>query len=139
MRRNLRVLIATVGLLLSACGDPPETGTARPVESGTARSPECVDLTGADTARLTLTDNSFAPACFTISSDQSLTIRNEGVSLHNLSVDFRKALTGRDLDVDVSAGERARTEPVGETLEIGEYRIFCKYHLPTMVAAMEIR
>jgi hypothetical protein len=53
-------------------------------------------------------------------------------------VDFRKALTGRDLDVDVSSGEKTRTEAVGETLEPGRYRVFCKYHLPTMVAAMEI-
>jgi plastocyanin len=85
-----------------------------------------------------MTDNSFDPNCYTITSGQSLIIRNTGVSLHNLSVDFRKALTGRDLDVDVSSGEKTRTEAVGETLEPGRYRVFCKYHLPTMVAAMEI-
>jgi plastocyanin len=85
-----------------------------------------------------MTDNSFDPSCYTITSDQSLIIRNTGVSLHNLSVDFRKALTGTDLDVDVSSGEKTRTEAVGETLEPGDYRVFCKYHLPIMVAAMEV-
>lgn len=48
-----------------------------------------------------MADNVFDPEFFTISSEQRLTIlRNDGVSLHNLSLDFRKALTGRDIDVD---------------------------------------
>ncbi len=85
-----------------------------------------------------MTDNRFDPECYTISREQSLTIWNEGVSLHNLSVDFRKALTRSDLDVDVSSGGRTRTDAVGETLEPGEYTVFCKYHLPTMVGSMEV-
>ena len=142
MKHNLIALIAGVGLLTATCrGAPqPETGpeTARPAESPPADPQDCVDLTGSATAHITMTDNAFDPNCFTITSDQSLTIRNKGVSLHNLSMDFRKALTGKDLDVDVSSGEKTRTEAVGETLEPGRYRVFCKYHLPTMVAAMEI-
>jgi plastocyanin len=137
VKRNLIALIATVGLLTAACGGAPQPET-RPTESLQADPQDCVDLTGSATAHITMTDNAFDPNCYTIISDQSLTIRNEGVSLHNLSVDFRKALTGRDLDIDVSSGEKTRTEAVGETLEPGEYRVFCKYHLPTMVGAMEI-
>jgi plastocyanin len=98
-----------------------------------------VDFTGSPTALVTMTDNEFDPGCFTVSSEQGLTIRNRGVSLHNLSVDFRKALTGTDLDVDVSSGEKIDTEAVGETLERGTYRAFCKYHLPTMVAQLRVR
>lgn len=138
MQKNLIALIASVGLLTAGCGGGPAAETDRPAEPSHARPQDCIDLTGSATAHITMTDNRFDPACYTVSSDQSLTVRNEGVSLHNLSVDFRKALTGRDLDVDVSSGEETRTEAIGEILEPGEYRVFCKYHLPTMVAAMEI-
>jgi plastocyanin len=139
VKSNLIGLIAAVGLLTAACGEAAKPETSRPAGSPQADPQDCVDLTGSPTAHVTMTDNTFDPNCYTITSEQSLTIRNEGVSLHNLSVDFRKALTGRDLDVDVSAGEKTKTEAVGETLEPGNYRVFCKYHLPTMVAAMEIR
>jgi len=142
VRNNLIAVMTSVGLLTATCrGAPqPETQaeTTRPAESPQADPQDCVDLTGSATAHITMTDNAFDPSCYTITSDQSLTIRNKGISLHNLSMDFRKALTGRDLDVDVSSGEKTRTEAVGETLEPGRYRVFCKYHLPTMVAAMEI-
>jgi plastocyanin len=87
---------------------------------------------------ITMLDNTFDPDCFIVSSDQPLTIRNEGVSLHNLSVDFRKALTGVDLDVDVSSGEENSTHAVGGILKPGNFKVFCKYHLPTMVAELEI-
>jgi hypothetical protein len=60
------------------------------------------------------------------------------VSLHNLSVDFRKALTGVDLDVDVSSGKESKTGAVGEFLKPGNSTVFCKYHLPAMVAELEI-
>jgi plastocyanin len=142
VNHNLIALIAGVGLLTATCRGAPQPEispeTVGPAESPQANPEDCVDLTGSATAHITMTDNAFDPNCYTITSDQSLTIRNKGVSLHNLSMDFRKALTGKDLDVDVSAGEKARTEAVGETLEPGRYRVFCKYHLPTMVAAMEI-
>jgi plastocyanin len=138
VQTRLIAVMASVALFTAACGSGPEAETARPGEPLQARPQDCIDLTGSATAHITMTDNRFDPECYTISNDQGLTIRNEGISLHNLSVDFRKALTGRDLDVDVSAGERTRTEAVGETLEPGKYRVFCKYHLPTMVAAMEI-
>ena len=139
MKSNLIGLIATVALLTVACRGAARPEATRPAGSPQADPQDCVDLTGSATAHITMTDNKFDPNCYTITREQSLTIRNEGVSLHNLSVDFRKALTGRDLDVDVSSGEKTRTEAVGETLDPGSYRVFCKYHLPTMVAAMEIR
>ncbi|HET6770065.1 MAG TPA: hypothetical protein VFH75_00310 [Actinomycetota bacterium] len=116
-------------------------GTPQP--SPSAESPEesaqdCIDFTGEPAALITMVDNRFDPACFTVASEQPLTIRNEGVSLHNLSLDFRKALTGTDLDVDVSSGKKSKTDPVGETLKSGNFKVFCKYHLPTMVAELEI-
>ena len=117
-------------------GSAPQT-TQVPASSEDP-SQECVDLTGSPLALVTMVDNKFDPDCFTVSKEQGLMIRNEGVSLHNLSTDFRKALTGTDIDVDVSAGERANTEAVGEILKPGDYAVFCKYHLPTMVAQLKI-
>jgi plastocyanin len=109
-----------------------------PAESPEESAQDCIDFTAEPAVLITMVDNRFDPACFTVSRDQRLTIRNEGVSLHNLSVDFRKALTGNDLDVDVSSGKEKKTDPVGETLEPGNVKVFCKYHLPTMTAELEV-
>jgi plastocyanin len=107
-------------------------------ESPKESAQDCIDFTGEPAALITMVDNRFDPVCFTVASEQPLTIRNEGVSLHNLSVDFRKALTGTDLDVDVSSGRKKKTDPVGETLKPGVFKVFCKYHLPTMTSELEV-
>jgi plastocyanin len=125
--------------VLEPVRSPPEPKATQPVESSLEVAPKCVDYTQLPTALVTMVDNRFVPDCFTISSEQGLTIRNLGVSLHNLSVDFRKALTGTDLDVDVSSGKMANTNAVGEILEPGSFEVFCKYHLPAMVAELKVR
>jgi plastocyanin len=113
--------------------------TARPAESPEVSAHDCLDFTGLSKAVITMVDNRFDPDCFIVSGEQGLTIRNEGVSLHNLSVDFRKALTGVDLDIDVSSGGENITDAIGEILEPGNtFEVFCKYHLPAMVAELEI-
>jgi plastocyanin len=112
--------------------------TVLPAESPKEPAQGCIDFTGESKAVITMVDNRFDPDCFIVSSEQRLTIRNEGVSLHNLSVDFRKALTGVDVDVDVSSGEETNTGAVGEILKPGNSKAFCKYHLPTMVAELEV-
>jgi plastocyanin len=109
-----------------------------PAETPTESAQDCVDFTGEPVALITMVDNKFDPDCFTVSSEQRFTIQNEGVSLHNLSVDFRKALVGVDLDVDVSSGEESTTDAVGRILKPGTIEIFCKYHLPTMVGKLTI-
>jgi plastocyanin len=115
-----------------------EPKATQSVESSPEVAPECVDFTKSPAALVTMVDNRFVPDCFTISSEQGLAIRNSGVSLHNLSVDFRKALTGTDLDVDVSSGEQSNTGAVGEILKPGSFEVFCKYHLPAMVAELKV-
>ena len=112
--------------------------SSRPAESPKEPDLDCLDFTGEPVALITMIDNEFQPHCFTVSGEQRLTIRNEGVSLHNLSVDFRKALVGEDLDVDVSSGEEVKTDAVGRILKPGTLEIFCKYHLPTMVGELTI-
>ena len=121
--------------VVEAVGEPQ---TSPPTASPKESAQDCIDFTGEPAALIAMVDNEFDPDCFIVSGEQALTIRNEGVSLHNLSVDFRKALTGSDLDVDVSSGEETTTGTVGETLKAGNFKVFCKYHLPTMVAEIEI-
>jgi plastocyanin len=115
--------------------EPPAT---QPPESSPEAEQECVDFTKTTTVLLTMVDNRFVPSCLTISREQRLTIRNEGVSLHNISLDFRKALTGTDLDLDVSSGEGSSADAVGEILRPGTFEVFCKYHLPEMVAKLKV-
>jgi plastocyanin len=110
--------------------------TSRPPASPEKSAQDCIDLTVEPAALIRMVDNRFDPDCLIVSSEQPLTIRNDGVSLHNLSVDFRKALTGSDLDIDVSSGEEINTDAVGRILKPGVLEIFCKYHLPTMVAEL---
>jgi plastocyanin len=112
--------------------------TSRPPASPEKSAQDCIDLTVEPAALIRMVDNRFDPDCLIVSSEQPLTIRNDGVSLHNLSVDFRKALTGSDLDIDVSSGEEINTDAVGRILKPGTLEIFCKYHLPTMVAELTI-
>jgi plastocyanin len=109
-----------------------------PAETPAESAQDCIDFTGEPEAVIKMEDNEFDPNCFTVSSEQRLTIRNEGVSLHNLSAEFGKALVGEDLDVDVSAGEEVNTDAVGTMLKPGTLAIFCKYHLPTMVGKLTI-
>lgn len=129
MRKNAFVVVAMIGLLLGACGGEPAPKTAPP--NGSA-APECLDLTGSPTAEITMVDNTFEPACFTVSDDQTLTIRNEGIALHNFSV------KGTDVDLDVPSGEATNTEAVGGILQPGDYQVTCKYH-PEMVAELRLR
>jgi plastocyanin len=112
--------------------------TSQPAETPKESAQDCVDFTEQPVALIKMEDNEFDPNCFTVSSEQRLTIRNEGVSLHNLSGDFGKALVGVDLDVDVSSGEETKTDAVGRILKPGNYKVFCKYHLPTMVGELTI-
>jgi plastocyanin len=112
--------------------------TSQPAQTPKESAQDCVDFTEQPVALIKMEDNEFDPNCFTVSSEQRLTIRNEGVSLHNLSGDFGKALVGVDLDVDVSSGEETKTDAVGRILKPGNYKVFCKYHLPTMVGELTI-
>jgi plastocyanin len=120
-------LVATLSavVFIAGCGGdsdgaPPEAGA------------DCVDLRGSPTALIIMLDNSFNPACFKVSRDQSLTLRNEGVALHDFKVE------GSDVDLDVRAGEETTTEAIGGVLEPGSYKVTCTYHLPVVVAEMEV-
>jgi plastocyanin len=119
--RRLVVMLCGFGLLAPGCGGASE-------QPGS----ECTDLTGSPTAEIVMLDNSFDPACFKVSGDQGLTIRNEGVALHDFVVE------GSDVDLDVQAGEETNTEAIGGIVQPGDHKVTCTYHQPVMVAEMEV-
>jgi plastocyanin len=71
---------------------------------------------------LTETDFEFVPATFAMRTDQSVTINNEGQTVHNFSIE------GTVADVDTQAGETTALEAIGGAAGPGTYNFFCKYH-----------
>lgn len=130
MQRGASILLVVAGFLLAGCGGSSEPNSSAG-ESPQAAAPDCVDLTGSPTAVIKMLDNKFDPDCFTVSDEQGLTIRNEGIALHNFSVE------GSDVDLDVPSGEATNTEPVGGILQPGDHKVTCKYH-PEMVAELKL-
>ena len=125
MPKRLILMLSILPVAVAGCGgdsdgSPPETEAA------------CADLTGSPTATIVMLDNTFNPACFKVSENQGLTLRNEGVALHDFKVE------GSDVDLDVRAGEETNTEAIGGILEPGSYKVTCTYHQPLMVAEMEV-
>jgi plastocyanin len=138
--RGLLVAAATVGLLGTACASDPEPRTAAsptpvPTPAETAEttpeppSPEegtdvCSDqtITGKPEATLRMSDNAFSPSCLVLLGGQGLKLANRGANRHNLTVE------SSELDIDVRAGETARTEAISGVVEPGTHRFFCRYH-----------
>jgi plastocyanin len=112
--------LALVGV---ACGggSSNQTTTEPPATASTSQSPTGGASTGGPSAGTTLTlrDNVFDPADFTIVAGAEITLKNTGGNLHNFSVE------GQDIDKDVQPGE---TETEDLELPAGTYTMFCKYH-----------
>ncbi len=71
---------------------------------------------------LTEKDFAFEPSVFAMRTDQSISIHNEGQTVHNFSIE------GTVADVDTQAGETTALEAIGGAAEPGTYNLFCKYH-----------
>ena len=124
MRRMVPILLV-LGLL-TACGEdtPTVQPTAQPTPSPAASptaSPTPTPVSGR-VFELTETDFEFVPATFAMRTDQSITIHNEGTTIHNFSIE------GTVVDVDTQAGETTALEAIGGAAEPGTYNLFCKYH-----------
>ena len=105
------MLVATVvaaALALAACGGGDEGGGA-----ATDTSEE------AATASLSMVDNAFEPADFSVTSGATVEVSNDGQAPHNITVE------GAGIDEDVEAGQ---STSVTFDLEPGDYTMFCEYH-----------
>ena len=122
MRRPLLAVIA-FALRLGACelpNGPDEEPEAAPTETPTA----CAEVSATEgaPAPVTMMDNFFDPLCVAVSSTQALTLTNAGNLDHNFSVQ------GSEVSIDVAPGEEEETSEIGESLQAGTHRFFCRFH-----------
>jgi plastocyanin len=121
--RGFAPVLLVLGVLTSCGGDSPTvepTAPPSPAESPAA-SPTPTPVSG-PVFELTETDFEFVPATFAMRTDQSITINNEGQTVHNFSIE------GTVADVDTQAGETTALEAIGGAADPGTYNLFCKYH-----------
>jgi plastocyanin len=71
---------------------------------------------------MTMMDTFFDPFCLAVSSTQPLTLTNAGNLDHNFTI------PGTDLSIDLGPGEEEETSEVGEFVEAGTHRFFCRIH-----------
>jgi plastocyanin len=122
--RRFAPVLLLFGLLTSCDDSPTVQPTAQPPPSpaeSPAASPTPTPVSG-PVFELTETDFEFVPATFALRTDQSITINNEGQTVHNFSIE------GTVADVDTQAGETTALEAIGGAAGPGSYNLFCKYH-----------
>jgi plastocyanin len=106
-------------LVAGACSSESPTVASTP--SGAPSKPSVTPVAG-PFAEVTQSDFSFTPSALAIRTDQGLSIKNKGPSLHNFSI------TGTQVDLDVQSGQSTNTEAIGGVVKPGAYQFFCKYH-----------
>jgi plastocyanin len=120
--RLLPVVVAAA--LLVACESLPEPGNEGPEAAPTETPTECAEVSATEgaPAPVTMMDTFFDPSCLAVSSTQAITLANAGNLDHNFTIQ------GSDLSIDVSPGEEDETGEVGDFVEAGTYRFFCRFH-----------
>ena len=137
--RKAMVLLATLGVLLPACGGDDDGGstaatgetsttgatgaTATGPTTETGPSADCADLTGeGDVFTVTIADFTFDPACFTASASQGITVVNEDDVGHTFT------MVGTDINVPIAGGETFNGDPISGVVEPGTYEVVCTIH-----------
>jgi plastocyanin len=128
---RFRIVLVSLALTIfgAACQEPNDGPEAAPTETGVEALEEevdegCAEVSASEgaAAPVTMMDTFFEPACLAVSSTQSLALTNAGNQDHNLTIE------GTDLSVDVEPGEDEETDEVGEVVEAGTFRFFCRFH-----------
>jgi plastocyanin len=103
-----------------ALPDGDQEPEAEPRETPTA----CAEVSAPEgaPAPVTTTDTFFDPFCLAVSSTQAMTLTNAGNLDHNFTIQ------GTELSIDLRPGEEEETSEVGEFVEAGTYRFFCRFH-----------
>lgn len=153
-RTTLAALAGVVLLLGGACGgaktpadtanateesaaeetaqDPSQEAVPAPAGAGTgfARAADCTLITRGETATIFSLDNSFAPDCVVLVSDQVLRVQNFGIRDHSLTIsEQRDDQSPFLLDLEYEGETTAETEgALSEYLDPGTYEFFCKFH-----------
>lgn len=128
VRKPTIALIALVALTGAACGgDAPDVVIVEDQDPTTVvgETPgECFVLTATDgaPASITMFDTYFEPACFSVSSTQSISLANAGDVEHNFSI------RNTSVDLDLDPGEEITTEALGDVVDFGTFQYYCEYH-----------
>jgi hypothetical protein len=128
MRRRLGTHLIAVLLALAACSSGGD-------ESARKDPPPSPEATGPYVS--VAVDNHFHDIHredeIEIAADRGFVVKNQGRNLHNLTI------LGTDIAEDIKPGEEFALEPIGDHLDPGVYRVFCRYHDSAgMVGAFEV-
>ena len=133
MRKALLLTLGTAFLLAACRGQEnpaisTPASTSLPTTTSPSASPSvppnCIDQSQTEFVPfgLSLKDFFFAPPCLIVRNTQNVTLKNEGTTLHNWSIE------GTQVDIDVEPGQVQNLEAIGGALAPGTYEFFCKYH-----------
>jgi plastocyanin len=124
--RSLVVAAVLPAMFATACSGSSPTATAStPVASASpTTNPPAGVLTPPPGQAVTLeqVDFRFDPVHVVMSTEQGLTITNDGTVVHNVTIQ------GTSVDIDVQPGQTANLEGIGGAVAPGNYPFFCKYH-----------
>jgi plastocyanin len=120
--KRVVVIMFVLPALLAACDLP--NGDGEPEAAPTQTPTECPEVSATEgaPAPVTMMDSFFDPLCLAMSSTQALSITNAGNLDHNLTIQ------GSDLAIDLAPGEEEETSEIGDFVEAGTHRFFCRFH-----------
>lgn len=122
-RRSVHSALVLVAVSVgAACQALPEAEGPEP--SPTKTPTECAEVSATEgaPAPVTMMDTFFDPFCLAVSSTQSITLTNAGNLDHNFTIQ------GSDLSIDLASGDEEETGEVGDFVEAGTYRFYCRFH-----------
>jgi plastocyanin len=116
--------ILAAAALVVGCESLPGPRDEEPEAAPTETPTECAEVSATEgaPAPVTMMDTFFDPSCLAVSSTQAITLANAGNLDHNFTIQ------GSDLSIDVSPGEEEETGEVGDFVEAGTFRFFCRFH-----------
>jgi plastocyanin len=104
------LLLAAIGL--GGCGQ--EEGTVEPSDT------PAIQGEPVESETLVMVDDAFRPPAWAIPEAGTYTLRNDGVALHNLTIEEAA------LDIDLQPGE---SREIDIDLDAGTYGMVCSYHV----------
>ncbi len=148
MRKTVLALAAALTLVGVACGNqgssqpstPPATTQPPATTSPPATSPPasptaaaCIDQTAQPQITLTMVDFAFQPNCIKATTQQTISITNNGKAVHTFTIP-----SAPGIDVTVAPGTPFNGEALG--LAPGTYQFICRFHFQSqgMVGQLQI-
>lgn len=112
------VVVVALVATAAACSSAPEPGidAGPPTDLG-----EVADLRGSTDVTVEMADNVYEPRALQVAPGATVTFRNEGANVHNVTPNQEGAFAGVSLAPTESGSVTAPTAP-------GTYRYYCSLH-----------